>query len=63
MSMTRTSDGIENKHDVYRGEYRMKTFCESFREHTMKIQFENNKMALLTKEQQEFAAFAKIVCT
>ena len=30
-------DGIENKHDVYRGEGCMKKFCESFREYTMTI--------------------------
>ena len=30
---------IENKHDVYRGEACMKEFCESLREHAMKILF------------------------
>ena len=30
---------IENKHDVYRGETCMKEFCESLREHAMKILF------------------------
>ena len=28
---------IENKHDVYRGEDGIKKFCESLKEHTMKI--------------------------
>ena len=28
---------IEDKHDVYRGKDCMKKFCESLREHTMKI--------------------------
>ena len=32
----------------------MKKFCESLREHAMKIiNFKNKKMKLLTKEQQE----------
>ena len=39
---------LENKHDVYRGEDCMKRFCESLREHPMKI----IKKKLLTKEQQ-----------
>ena len=29
--------GIEKKHDVYRDEGYMKKFCESLREHKMKI--------------------------
>ena len=28
---------IENNHSVYRGKYCMKIFCESLREHAMKI--------------------------
>ena len=28
---------IESKHDVHRGKECMKTFCESLREHAMKI--------------------------
>ena len=28
---------IENKHDIYRGKGCIKTFCESLREHTIKI--------------------------
>ena len=39
----------------------MKTFCESLREHTMKIiNFKKKKMKLLTKEQQESCKNAKI---
>ena len=30
-------DGLENKHDVYRSEDCMKTFCDSLREHAVKI--------------------------
>ena len=42
---------IENKYDVFRGKSYMKTFCEFFREHAMKIiNFKNKKMKLLTKE-------------
>ena len=37
-------NSIENKHDVYIGEDRMKTFRESLREHAMKIiNFEKKK--------------------
>ena len=32
-----TFDGIENKHNVYRGEHCIKRFCESLREHAIKI--------------------------
>ena len=39
---------IENKHDVYRGKYCMKKFCESLREHAMMIiNFNKKKMKLL----------------
>ena len=45
---------IESKHDVYRCKDCMKKFCESLREHAMKIiNFKKEKMKLLTKEQQE----------
>ena len=51
---------ISNKHDVYRGKDCMKKFCESLREHTMKIiNFKKKKMKLLTKEQQESVIFVK----
>ena len=39
----------------------MKKFCESFREHTMKIiNFKKGKMKLLTKEQKKSSESAKI---
>ena len=44
MSVIWTSDGTKDKHDC------MKTFCESLKEHTMKIiNFEKNKMIPLAK--------------
>ena len=51
----------ENKHDVSRGKDCTKKFCESLREHAMKvIHFKKKKMKLLTKEQQESYENAKI---
>ena len=45
---------IENKHGAYRSKDCMKNFCESLRQYAMKIMnFENKKLELLTKEQQE----------
>ena len=36
---------IENTHDVYRGKGCIKTFCESLREHTIKIiNFKKNEI-------------------
>ena len=50
-----------NKHDLYRAKDCMKKFCESIREHTMKINyFQKKKIKLLTKEQQESYENAKI---
>ena len=37
MSTMSSFKSIENKHDVYRGNDWMKKFCESLREHLMKI--------------------------
>ena len=52
---------IENKHNVYRGKNCMKKFCESLREHAMKIiNSKKRKMKLLTQEQQESYENAKI---
>ena len=49
VSTLRTCDGIENKHDVYRGGDCMKKFCKSVRKHTMNIiNFEKKKMIPLT---------------
>ena len=46
---------IESKHHVGRGKDFMKKFCESLREHTMKmINFEKKKMKLVTNEQQDY---------
>ena len=51
---------IENKHDVCRGKDCMKKFCESLREHAMKmINFKKEKIKL-GKEQQESYENAKI---
>ena len=52
---------IESKHGVYRGKDCIKKFCESLREHAMKIiNFKKKKMKLLTKKQQESYENAKI---
>ena len=52
--------GIENKL-VCRGEGYMKKFCESFREHAMKIiNILKKKMTPLTNEQQELYEKTKI---
>ena len=46
---------------MYRGKGCMKKFCEFLREHAVKIiSFKENKMKLLTKEQQESYENAKI---
>ena len=37
---------IQYKHDIYRGKNCMKTFCESLREHTMKIILKRKNMNL-----------------
>ena len=61
MSTISSFRSIENKHDVYRSKDCMKKFCESLREHVMKIiNFKKKKMKLLTKEQQESYENAKI---
>ena len=54
MSIISSFRSIESEHAVYRGKDCMKKFCESLREHAMKIiNFKKKKMKLLTKEQQE----------
>ena len=61
VSIILSSKSIENKHNVYRGKNCMKKFCESLREHAMKIiNFKKKKMKLLTEEQQESYENAKI---
>ena len=55
MSAISSFRSIENKYDVYGGKDCMKKFCESLREHAMKIiNFKKKKMKLLTKQQQEW---------
>ena len=45
---------IENHHDVYRGKDCVKKFCESLRDHAMKIiTFKKKKVKLLIKELQQ----------
>ena len=62
MSTIWTFDGIENKHDVYRGEDCMKRFCESLREQAVKIiNFEKKKIMPFTNEQQELYEKIKIL--
>ena len=54
MSTISSVKSIENKHDVYRDKDCMKKFCESLRQHAMKIiNFKKKKIKLFTKEQQE----------
>ena len=61
MSAIWTFNGKENNHNVYRGKNCMKNFCESLREHAMKIiNFEKKKIIPLTKEQQESYEKTKI---
>ena len=59
MSTISLFKSIENKPDVYRGKDCAKKFCESLREHAMKIIHLKN-MKLLTKEQQESYENAEI---
>ena len=61
MSPIWTFDGIEKKHDVYRGTGYLKKFCKSLREHAMKIKyFEKKKIIPLRNEQQELNEKEKI---
>ena len=61
MSTISSFRSIEYKHDVCRGKDCIKKFCESLREHAMKIMnFKKKKVKLLTKEQQESYENAKI---
>ena len=51
MSTISSFRSMENKHDVYRGKDCMKKFCESLKEHVMKmINFKKKNMKLLTKD-------------
>ena len=61
MSTISLFKSTENLHDVCRGKDCMKKFCESLRDHVMKIiSCKNKKLKLLTKEQQELYENAKI---
>ena len=64
MSTISSFRSIEHKHHVYRGKDCkdcMKKFCESLREHKMKIMnFKKKKLKLLTKGQQESYENARI---
>ena len=54
MSAIWTFDDIENINNVYRGKDCMKTFCESLRDHTMKIiNFEKKKIIPITNKEYE----------
>ena len=51
MSTIWSFNSIENKHTLYGGEDCMEKFCTSLKEHVMNvINFEKNKMLLLTKK-------------
>ena len=54
-----TKSSFKSIDDVYRGKDCMKKFCESLREHVMKI-INFLKMSLFTKDQQESYENAKI---
>ena len=61
MSTILSFPSIKDKHDAYTGKDCIKKFCESLREHSIKIiNFKKKAMKLLTKEQQESYQNAKI---
>ena len=54
-------NNIENKNNLCRGEYHMKKFCESLREHAKNIiDFEKKEMLPLTKEELKSHQDAKV---
>ena len=54
MSMIWTFYGMENKHNIYRGENCMKNYRESLRDYAMNIfNFGKKKIMQLTNEQQD----------
>ena len=62
MSTISSFRSIKNKHDVYRGKHCMKKFCESLKEHAIKIiNFKKKNIKLLTQAQQESCEHAKSV--
>ena len=62
MSTKSSFRSIENKHNVYRGKDCMEKFCESFREHAMKLNnFKMKKMKLLKKSNRNHMTMQKSV--
>ena len=60
MSKISSFKGLENKHNVGRGKICFEKFCESLREHAVKvINFKKKKMKLLTNKQKELYKNAK----
>ena len=53
MSTISSFKSTAGKYDIYRGKDFMKKFCESLRDHAMKIISLFKKIKLLTKEQQQ----------
>ena len=64
MSTTSPVKDTENKYDVCRRKECVKRFCESLREHTVKIiDFKKKKTKLLTNEKKDLYENAKICFT
>ena len=60
MSTTQTVHGIEKKHNVYRGQDCMKTFCEYLREHAIKIiNFKKKKMPKIPYANKKLESYKK----
>ena len=61
MPIISSLESIENEHGLYRVKDCMKKFCDSLREHIMKIiNFKRNKIKLWTKELQKSYENGKI---
>ena len=61
MPIISSFESIENEHGLYRVKDCMKKFCDSLREHIMKIiNFKRNKIKLWTKELQKSYENGKI---
>ena len=61
MSTISSFKSIENKHDVYRGNYCLKRFCEPLREHAIElIDFKKKKIKSSPNEQQKSYQNSKI---
>ena len=60
MSTISSFKSIENKHDIYRGKDCMKKFCESLREHAMKIiNFKKKENEVINKRAAEIMKMKK----